>query len=222
MGTLVVAALALALLHPPTIRTPALPTVAPGWTDNVALSDPTSHDFVTRYAGSQATFVRYDTPTQPGLPTLAVDVLTTPDRTMLAETADIMWYPSTRPVDYRTISDHPGLPPGSRIAYSNADAATDGTRSDWLVISWDWQVGNDFQRVFVVASQSLTGDRLPPAPQPVQLLDVSVRPALWVARQQPKDAGDVDDVVLTRALTLAKVLGTAAAAGQADGDTADA
>jgi hypothetical protein len=221
MGTLVVAALALALLHPPTTRTPALPTVPAEWTDSAALQDPTPYDFVSRYTGSGASLVRYHTPIAPGLPALAVDVLTAPDRTTLTEASDIIWYPSTRPADYRTITDQPGLPVGSRIAYSNADAATDGTQSHWLVISWEWQAGNEFQRVNVVASQTLTGDRLPPDPQPVHLLDVSVRPALWVARQQPKDAGDVDDVVLTRALTLATALGNAAA-DQADGAAADA
>ncbi|MCV7416811.1 hypothetical protein [Mycolicibacterium litorale] len=221
LGTLAVTAVALALLNPPVDRTAALPTVSADWTDKAGLRAPVAYDFVTRYAGPDATFVRYRTPAQRGLPALAVDVLTTPDRTALTDTADIIWYPSARPVDYRVITDRPDLPAGSRMAFSNADAATDGTHSDWLVITWQWQSGNDFQRVNVVASQSLAGDHLPPEPQPVNLLDVSLRPALWVARQQPNDPGDVDEVVIGRATTLAGVLDRAAA-GPAGGAAADA
>jgi hypothetical protein len=221
LGALVVAALALALLNPPVARATALPAVAADWTEKATLSGPVAFDFITRYAGPDTTFVRYRTPAQRGLPALAVDVLTTPDRTALAETADIIWYPSTRPVDYRAVTNRADLPAGSRIAYSNADAATDAAHSDWLAITWEWRADNAFQRVYVVASQSLTGDRLPPEPQPVHALDVSLRPALWLARQQPKDSGDVDEVVLQRATALSAAL-AGVAAGPADGASADA
>ncbi len=216
LGALAVTAVALAFLNPPVARAAALPAVSADWTEKATLRGPVAYDFITRYAGPGATFVRYRTPAQRGLPALAVDVLTTSDRTALAETADIIWYPSTRPVDYRAVTDRPDLPAGSRIAYSNADAATDGAHSDWLVITWEWKTDNVFQRVHVVASQSLTGDRLPPEPQPVRAFDVSLRPALWLARQQPKDAGDVDEVVLQRAATLSASLDDAAA-GPPDG-----
>ncbi|MGE2716869.1 hypothetical protein ACQI4L_22665 [Mycolicibacterium litorale] len=220
LAALAVTAVALALLNPPVARSTALPLVPADWTDKTTLDDPVAFDFVTRYAGPEATFVRYRTPARPGLPALAVDVLTAPDRATLTDTADIIWYPSTRPVDYRAVTD-PDLPAGSRIAFSNADAATDGAHSDWFLITWEWQAGNMFQRVNVVASQSLTGDRLPPEPQPVRVLDVSLRPALWVARQQPNDAGDVDDLVVARAAALAGAL--AGTAGEsADGTAADA
>lgn len=221
LGALVAAALALALLNPPVARATALPAATAGWTEKAALRGPVAFEFITRYAGPDATFVRYRTPAQPGLPALAVDVLTAPDRTALAETADIIWYPTTRPVDYRAVTDRSDLPAGSRIAYSNADAATDAAHSDWLAITWEWQTDNAFQRVYVVASQSLTGDRLPPEPQPVHALDVSLRPVLWLARQQPKDAGDVDEAVLQRATTLSAALDDAAAEA-AGGAAADA
>ncbi|HEX2290194.1 MAG TPA: hypothetical protein VHH53_08375 [Pseudonocardiaceae bacterium] len=221
LGTLAATALTLALLNPPVARNTALPEVPANWVDKTTLHDPVAYHFVTRYAGPDATFVRYHTAAQPGFPALAVDVLSSPHRSALTDTADVIWYPSSRPVDYRAVTSRPGLPTGSRIAYSNADAATDGTRSDWFVVTWEWQAGNVFQRVNVVASQSLTGDRLPPEPQPVDFLDVSLRPALWVARQQPNNPGDVDDVVVERAMTLAGVLG-GTAAGRTDGGVADA
>jgi hypothetical protein len=204
-GTLAATALALALLNPPVARETELPEVSADWADATALHGPVAYDFITRYAGPGATLVRYHTVAEPGFPALAVDVLSSPDRSALTDTADIIWYPSSRPVDYRAVTDRPDLPAGSRIAYSNADAATDGTHSEWFVITWEWKAGSLFQRVNVVASQSLTGD-LPPQPQPVNVLDVSLRPALWVARQQPKDPGDVDDVVVERATTLAGAL----------------
>lgn len=221
LATLALTAVALALLNPPVARSTALPSVPADWTDRTTLRSSVAYDFITRYAGPEATLVRYETPAKPGLPSLAVDVLTAPDQAALLATADIIWYPSSRPVDYRPVTDRPGLPAGSRIAYSNADAATDGAHSDWFAITWEWQSGNLFQRVNVVASQSLTSDRLPPEPQPVHVLDVSLRPALWVARQQPKEAGDVDDVVFERATTLAGAL-TDAAVNPAGGTAADA
>lgn len=210
LGTLAVTAVALAVVHPPTARAAMLPVVPADWAAKTALRDPVAYDFITRYAGPGATFVRYHAPAQRGLPALAVDILSTPERAALTSTADILWYRSARPVNYRAASDRPGLPPGSRIAYSNADAATDGSHSDWFVLTWEWRAGNMFQRVYVVASQSLTGDRLPPPPQPVDVLDVSLRPALWVARQQPNDAGDVDDVVVARTTSLASAIAAAA------------
>ncbi|BCI51305.1 hypothetical protein NIIDNTM18_05830 [Mycolicibacterium litorale] len=221
LGTLAVTAVALALLNPPVARSTALQAVPADWTDRTSLRDPVAYEFITRYAGPGATFVRYHTAAQPGLPALTVDVLTASDRAALADTADVIWYPSSRPVDFRAVTDRPALPAGSRIAYSNADAATDGAHSDWFLITWEWQSGNSFQRVNVVSSQSLTGDRLPPEPQPVHLFDVSLRPALWVARQQPKEAGDVDDVVVERATALAGAL-TRAAADPTGGAAADA
>lgn len=217
LGTLAATAIALAVLNPPAAPAPQLPVVPVDWTDRTTLRSPVAYDFITRYAGADATLVRYSSP---GNPALAVDVLTTSTRAALAETADMVWYPTGRPVDFHAVADRHGLPVGSRIAYSDADAATDSSQNDWAVITWEWRAGNDFQRVSVVTSQSVTGDRLPPEPQPLRLVDVSLRPALWVARQQPADAGDVDDSVLERASALARALAEAATApaGGSDDD----
>ncbi|KUI32356.1 hypothetical protein AU195_08880 [Mycobacterium sp. IS-1496] len=222
LAALAVIATALAVLNPATVRPAPLPTAAPGWIEAAGLTASSSYAFITRYAGPAATFVRYRPTTRPGSPALAVDVITTPHRAALTAIGDPSWYPASLPVDFRPAPPASGLPAGARIAHTNADAARDGDSQDWVAIAWDWQTGEVVQRVTVVADQSLTDAGRPPEPSPVRLLDVSLRPALWIARQQPHATGDVDDLVLRQVVGLAVRLSAAGTAHPADGPAADA
>ena len=64
-------------------------------------------------------------------------------------------------------------------------------------MTWTWTSGTLYQRITVIVSQSLTG-AVPP-PTPLSMPAASVRPLLWLARQQPDDTGDVDELVAVRA-----------------------
>ena len=80
--------------------------------------------------------------------------------------------------------------------------------------------GGLHQQVTVIVSQSLTGRRPPPEPQPLSVPAISLRPALWLARQQPEDAGRVDELVRLRVADLTARL--AAGAGRGNDGPADA
>ncbi|WP_231743602.1 hypothetical protein [Mycobacterium sp. GA-2829] len=202
VATLAALGAVLAVLNPSTVLPAPLPTVETDWTEKAGLTAAASYDFITRYAGPDATFVRYRPAAVDGLPALAVDVITTSARAPLTAIGDLTWYPAATPVNFLPAPGDWGLPAGARIAHTNADAARVGNTGEWLAIAWEWQSGDVFQRVTVLANQSPTDGRLP-VPAPVKLLDVSLRPALWVARQQPDELGDVDDVVLQDAVALA-------------------
>lgn len=196
----ILAATAAALLAttPVATRTTTVPTVDADWADRADLKTPTSFPFITDFLGPDSTLVRYDLPGNAVSPAAAVDVMTTPDQAALDDVADAVWYPTSRPLDYRPITG-PSVPPGARVIFTNADAATDGTGRDWYAVTWTWRAGALSQRVTVVVSQTIGGDQTPPAPQPLSLLQTAVRPALWVARQQPAAAGTVDPLVSQRA-----------------------
>jgi hypothetical protein len=92
------------------------------------------------------------------------------------------------------------------VIQTNADAATDGAGHDWYAVTWTWRAGALSQRVTVVVSQTIGADRTPPAPQPLSLLQTAVRPALWVARQQPNAEGTVDPRVSQRVTQVISLL----------------
>lgn len=221
IATLAVAAAALAVLNPTAVRPAPLPTAAANWIAAAGLTPTARYPFITRYAGPDATFVRYRPAAHSGSTGLAVDVITAPDRAALTAIGDLSWYPTALPVNFLPAPAEAQLPAGARIAHTNADAARTGGTHDWLAIAWEWQSGGVFQRVTVVANQSPTAP-LPPEPAPVSLGDVSLRPALWVARQQPDEPGTVDPSVLRRATALGAALGAAAADRPADGAPTDA
>jgi hypothetical protein len=191
-------AVALLATTPVAVRPAAMPTVDANWVDRAGLTTPTSFPFITDFLGPQATLVRYDLPGSALVPAAAVDVMTTSDPAALHDFADAVWYPTSRPLDYHPITG-PSVPLGARVIQTNADAATDGAGHDWYAVTWTWRAGALSQRVTVAVSQTIGGDRTPPAPQPLSLLQTAVRPALWVARQQPNVAGTVDPRVSQRA-----------------------
>lgn len=198
-------AVALLATTPVAVRPAAMPTVDADWADRADLTTPTSFPFITDFLGPQSTLVRYDLPGSAVAPAAAVDVMTTSEPAALDDFADAVWYPTSRPLDYHPITG-PSVPSGARVIHTNADAATDGTGNDWYAVTWTWRAGALSQRVTVVVSQTIGGDRTPPAPQPLSLLQTAVRPALWIARQQPNAAGTVDPRVSQRATQVMSLL----------------
>ncbi|MHA0285283.1 hypothetical protein ACXYX3_02415 [Mycobacterium sp. C3-094] len=199
--TMAILALLAALL--PLLAVPTTPAraagsaVDPDWIEHTAWGSPRDFGFITRYLGPGSTLRRYSMLPVDGLPAAAVDVMSTPDTATLHDVADAVWYPSARPLDYRPAT-HP-LPDGAQILHSNADAVTTGVDAPWYAVTWTWSSGTLHQRITVIVSQSLSGTIPPPAPAPLSLPDTSVRPLLWLARQQPDDSGGIDELVQMRA-----------------------
>jgi len=182
-----------------------------------AWGTPTSFGFITRYLGPGSTLQRYSVPAVDGLPAAAVDVISTPNAGALRDIADAVWYPSARPLDYRAAAPSAGFPPGARTIHSNADAATTATGPQWYAVTWPARHGAVHQQITVIVSQSLTGSVAPPPPAPLSVTATSLRPALWLARQQPDDTGAIDDVIRGRATDLAAQFTAAQPAGGSTG-----
>jgi hypothetical protein len=168
------------------------------WAQLAGLGTPQTFPFITRYMGPDATMVRYAVPAKAGMPTAAVDVITTKRRSALHDLDNVVWYPTRRPLEYRPVTDT-SMPAGARVIHSNADATTDAAAIDWYAVTWVWEAGDTFQRVTVIVNQNLHSDAPPPAPEALSFLDTSIKPALWLARQQPDGNGQVDPLVVERA-----------------------
>jgi hypothetical protein len=178
-------------------------------TDWVARSGLTlvgSYDFVTKFAGPGASLDRYAVPPAKGMPAAAVDVLSTPNEAVLNDLSDVVWYPTARPVSYRPVAADAGIPADTRSLHSDADSAADARGVDWYALTWTQRAGSLFQRVTVIVSQSLSGDQLPPAPQPPDVVDASVGSWLWLSRQRPQGLDHVDPLVGKRAESLAAAI----------------
>lgn len=199
MVMLVVLAVVLMLLNPSSTDRAKANPVPPDWIERSSLKAEKTFSFVTRYFGTDSRLDRYLVPAVPGMPAAAVDVVTTTNAAALGDLADAVWYPSSRPVDYRAAEPSDSMPLGARIIHSNADAATNRSDAHWYAVTWVWAAGSVSQRVTVIVSQAVNGDQAPPEPAPLSVLASSVRPALWVARQQPRSIGQVDELVTRRA-----------------------
>ncbi|KRE27695.1 hypothetical protein ASG82_15080 [Mycobacterium sp. Soil538] len=186
------------------------------WTQRTAWGAPTTYGFITRYLGPGSRWDRFSVPPVDGLPAAAVDVVSTDNAGALRDVADAVWYPAARPLTYRNADPSSSLPTGARTIHSNADAATTGTDGQWYAVTWTWHTPTLHQQVTVIVSQALTGVTPPPPPAPLSVSAVSVRPALWLARQQPEDSGQVDDLVRARASDLVETV-TAVARHRTDG-----
>jgi MFS family permease len=182
-------------------------SVPADWAARIGLAPVESYGFVTRLAGPGATLVRYAVPAEKGMPSAAVDILSTPNGAVLDDLSDVVWYPTARPVSYRAAPSAAGIPAGTRAFHSDADAAADASSREWYALSWTQRSGPVSQRVTVIVSQSLSGDEPPPAPQPPDLLDASVGSWLWLSRQQPQGLDHVDPLVSKRATTVAATIG---------------
>jgi hypothetical protein len=205
MLMLILVAVALLLINPPHARSLNASTVAVDWEQRAGLVAQEDFPFITRYIGVDATFVRYGMPTEDGMPTAAVDVITTERLPALADFDEAVWYPSSRPIGYQAIEGG-STPAGARIIHSNADATTSAADVDWYAITWMWKNEDAYQRVTVIVNQALKSDSPPPVPAALSFLDTSIRPALWLARQQPDAVGKVDPHVVARADKVVKLL----------------
>lgn len=198
---LVLIAAVLLALNPPHAQDHHASRPAVDWIERAGLGAPEVFPFITRFLGPDATLVRYTVPAEAGMPPAAVDVITTGQQAELDDFADATWYPSSRPVEYRPAAGD-SMPAGARVIHTNADAATDGAVVDWYAVTWVWQSGTASQRVTVIVNQTAGSDQPPPAPAPLSILDTSIKPALWIARQQPDDGGQVDVLVAKRAAAV--------------------
>lgn len=218
MLMLIVVAVTLLLINPPRAQSNATP-VAANWEQRAGLSAEADFPFITRYIGGDATLVRYGVPAVDGMPTAAIDVITTKRLAALDDFDDAVWYPSSRPVEYQSVEAE-GIPAGARVIHSDADAAADAADIDWYAVTWMWKTGDAYQRVTVIVNQTLGSDEMPPTPEALSFLDTSIKPALWLARQQPDGVGQVDPLVVTRADDVVKLLmdSSGTASGAAIGD----
>jgi hypothetical protein len=196
--TLVAVAAGLLVINPPHARSEDPSPAAADWAQRAGLGAPESFPFITRFVGPDATLVRYTVPAKAGMPTAAVDVITTTRPSALGDFDDMVWYPSSRPLEFQQATSQ-SMPAGARIIHSNADATTDATAVDWYAVTWVWEAGSAHQRVTVIVNQKLDSEAPPPAPEALTLVDASITPALWLARQQPDSIGKVDPVVIERA-----------------------
>lgn len=208
---LTAAAVASTLLQPASGVEPAEPTATPGWLERSTLRPVASYPFITRYLGSSSRLERYSVPATGTEPAAAVDVITTQDAAVLADFADVVWYPSSQPVDYRPAPPSTGLPDGTRLAHTDADSVTTRTETPWYAVTWNWSVGALHQQVTVIVDQASSD--MPPEPAAPSFLDVVVRPALWLARQQPGSSGDVAEAVVRRAEDIVASVDAAAHPG---------
>lgn len=206
LGALAAVAVALAAVTHPQARPSEPSVVAADWPSRAGLGVPTHFSFITRLLGDDSSLTRYRVPGGPGQPAAAVDVISSPNLALLDDLDDAVWYPSTHPVEYRPAPPSAHIPSGTRVVHSNADAATNSDDRHWYAVTWMWRTDSAYQNVTVIVSQALDGRDTPPPPQPVSLLDTSIRPALWTTRQQPHADGQVDPDVVRRANDLARQL----------------
>ncbi|BBX05051.1 hypothetical protein BST36_24660 [Mycolicibacterium moriokaense] len=202
---LVLMAVALLVVNPPHARGMDATQAAADWVQRAGLGAPETFPFITRFAGHDATLVRYTVPAAAGMPAAAVDVLTARQPSTLRDLDHMVWYPSSRPLEYQSATGE-AMPAGARIIHSNADATTDANAVDWYAVTWLWDTGTAHQRVTVIVNQAPNTDAPPPTPQELSFLDMSLKPALWLARQQPDGTGQVDPLVVERADQVIELL----------------
>lgn len=202
---LVLLAVAVAAVHttPPSMREPV--SVPDNWTETAGLYGARELPDAQRFLGTDARFVRYEVPTSPGLPTAAVDVITTGTLASLRDHHDTVWYPSTRPLNFAPATGlQTAAPVDVRAVFSNADMATDTATPQWYALTWDWRTDSGYQQITVVVNQNVAESTTPPpAPAALEVVDTLLKPALWIGRQQADDSGRVDDSVILRATEIA-------------------
>ncbi|HEX7823624.1 MAG TPA: hypothetical protein VF477_01855, partial [Mycobacterium sp.] len=214
LGVLVATSLVLLAINPAGPASPAVSTVSPDWVKEAGLGTPTSFPFITRFLGPGSTLDRYEVPGVAGMPAAAVDVMTTTNAAALQDFADAVWYPTSRPLDYSPAEPAGAMPLGARVIHTNADTATDGAGGDWYAVTWLWHSGGVSQQVTITVSQTVGSDQPPPAPAGLSLVQTALRPAMWLARQQPHQTGQVDPRVSQRAAEVVGLLVRHGATGE--------
>ncbi|HEX9831770.1 MAG TPA: hypothetical protein VGA66_01570 [Mycobacterium sp.] len=216
--TLVLVAVLLLAINPPHARSEDPSAAAADWAQRAGLGAPETFPFITRFVGPDGTLVRYAVPAKAGMPAAAVDVITTGRASALYDFHHVIWYPSSRPLQYQSATDE-SMPAGARFIHSNADATTDAAAVDWYAVTWVWKAGAAYQRVTVIVNQAIGSTTPPPAPEALSFLDTSVKPALWLARQQPDGSGQVDPLVVERADQVVELLRNNSSGGEAGAET---
>ena len=197
----------------PSVQPPASPPSADGqWVKRAAVSDAAVLPFAKQFLGDKADGTRYRLPSSAVQPAAAIDVLTTPNLATLRDYFDVVWYPSSAPVDYAPAADDMKLPRGARVVHSEAGSAHTSASADWYAITWIWRTATDYQQVTVVVNQDASSAEPPLLPQPLSVGKTLIAPALWIARQQPQLHGPVNDEVTARAVDIAHRLMVAATA----------
>lgn len=191
---LTIGAAVLVTTHPARGDGAPAPRVAADWAARAGLHAPASAPFITRFLGPDATLARFEVPGGNVLPAAAIDVISTPNGAALDDLDHVVWYPSVRPVRSVPAGGERSMPPDARILYGDT-----GTGPGWYAVTWRWRAGTDYQRVTVVVSQAVDGDRLPPPPRPITLRDSVIRPSGWLTRPQPDEDAQVDPAVTRRA-----------------------
>ncbi len=209
---LVLVSVTLLLVDPPHAGSNYAGQAASNWERRAGLKAEESFPFITRYVGPDATLVRYAAPPVPGMPVAAIDVISTGRPAALEDFDDAIWYPTSSPAEYRPVADG-SMPAGARVIHSNADATTDADAVDWYAVTWIWKTGAAYQRVTVIVNQTVGSTAPPPAPAAISILDTSIKPALWLSRQQANGSGQVDPLVVARADDVIALLANSAGVG---------
>ncbi|AQT78489.1 hypothetical protein B1R94_03380 [Mycolicibacterium litorale] len=175
------------------------PQAQPNWPSELGLVQTDQFDFVQRYLGPDASFVRYTVPSRDGYSEAAVDVISADNLERLRTYRDVVWYPVTVMPNYTHIDVGNPAVTDARAAASDSSAATDATAKQWYAVTWVWRTGDTYQQVFVTLNQDPTSAAAPPAPELLSLRDTLAAPVLWLSRQQANPSGEVDSEVSDRA-----------------------
>lgn len=203
---LVMATLVILGLHPPADQ-PQIPTTTADWIARSGLVKVSEFSFITGLLGPGSTLTRYAPPADAESPTVAVDVITTPNAGALADYDDAIWYPTDKPINYRPVA-LAGAPISVRMAHTEGDAAVTENAVDWYALTWVWRTPTESQQVTVVVAQQDSG-RLPD-PVPQSLAHTMTNPVIWVVRQQPDPVERIDARVTKAGHRVARDLVTAA------------
>jgi hypothetical protein len=209
---LALVATTMTLTAPPQARSNYAGHANDNWDRRAGLKAGESFPFIRRYVGPDATLVRYSVRASPGKPAAAVDVITTGRRAALEDYDNAIWYPTRSPAEYRPAAGW-SMPTGARVIHSNAEAATDADAVDWYAVTWMWKTSDKYQRVTVIVNQSVGSTAPPPVPTALSILDTSIRPALWLSRQQANGTGEVEPLVVARADEVTQLLVKSAGVG---------
>lgn len=196
LAGLVVFAVVVGLLQFPHSTPSMSASATAGWAERAGLTPVADLPFITGFLGPRSSLVRYVAPRRSGFGVAAVDVITTDDAAVLADYHDAVWYPSSRPLNYRdTASVNVGLTQiGMREIQSDAETASEDS-PEWYALTWNWRTAASYQQVTVIVNQNPGTDE-PPLPQPLGWRTTVLYPLLWHSRQQTDNVSTVPPKVV--------------------------
>lgn len=182
------------------------------WMSRAHLTQTQNFDFIRRYLGPDATFVRYLVPPKKGYPAAAVDIITTDKMEDLRTSRSVVWYPSGGIPNYRDLDISTQIT-GAQMLASDSSTTADSTTPNWYAVSWVWRAGGAFQQIFVIVNQpnQIAAEQdSPPQPVPPSVNDTVLAPFLWMTRQQADPSITVDPLVRERAQQIVDTIVNAA------------